>query len=85
MIIKIGDYILKPTFGMGNISKYGGEYTVYDLKLLAGYYEIIKINNNHIKAKFIGKGRDIVKNKDCVLFFEDLKTANPDVKIEFIK
>lgn len=81
----IGDYILKSTYGISNISKYGGEYAVYGLKLLAGYYEIIGINDNHIKTRFIGTGRKCVKNKHNIIEYSELRTKYPELEIEIIK
>lgn len=85
MTINIGDYIQKPTYGLGNISKYGREYAVYELKLMAGYYEIIEVEDNHIQAKLTGTGRKCINNKHNLVYYGDLKTSNQDLKIELIK
>lgn len=82
MTINIGDYIQKPTYGIGDISKYGG---VYGLKLLAGYYEIVKINDNRIKARFIGSGRQCIRGKYNIWYYPELKTQHPDMEIEIMR
>lgn len=83
MVVNIGNYIMKPTFGLLKTRDYNG-YAVNTFTLLAGYYQIIEVSENHIKAKFLGTGRNIVKGKKSILYFGDLMTEYPGLKIEFI-